>query len=256
VESQEYENKEHLIFDAQSTDETLEILRKYSGSDYLHWVSEPDMGQADAIMKGFHSSSGSILCWLNSDDIYTSTKVIREVVEIFQAHPEIDVVTGGGIILSETGTRIRDSLVDPDRINFKSLRCRNAVLQPATFFRKTVLTNTRLDTTLHYTFDWDFWIRLARDHTILAVDKIWAGYRWWGENKTAAGHSSRTKEQAEVARRYLGKTSWQYWTLSWFYLLYRAAEQLPTGPQRSLKQVFKTMSQALSRLSGRRIAVI
>jgi len=64
---QYYPNFEHIIVDSGSQDETLRILRKYS---HLKWISEPDDGQAQAINKGFATSQGELLAWLNCDDEY------------------------------------------------------------------------------------------------------------------------------------------------------------------------------------------
>ena len=69
VLNQGYENFEHIIIDACSTDNTLEILKKYS---HLKWISEPDEGQSDALNKGFKLATGDIIGWLNVDDIYLS----------------------------------------------------------------------------------------------------------------------------------------------------------------------------------------
>jgi glycosyltransferase involved in cell wall biosynthesis len=66
---QGYPNLEYIILDAASTDGSVKIIRKYE--KYLaHWTSERDNGASDAIAKGFARATGSILAWLNSDDIY------------------------------------------------------------------------------------------------------------------------------------------------------------------------------------------
>jgi len=51
VKNQNYPNIEHIIIDGGSTDDTLDILRKYEGTYNMRWISEPDEGQADAINK-------------------------------------------------------------------------------------------------------------------------------------------------------------------------------------------------------------
>ena len=69
VLNQNYPNLEYIIIDGGSTDESVEIIKKYEKYLY-YWVSEKDKGQSAAINKGFRKSKGEILAWQNSDDIY------------------------------------------------------------------------------------------------------------------------------------------------------------------------------------------
>lgn len=69
VLNQNYPNLEYIVIDGGSTDGSVDIIKKYE--KYLsYWVSEKDKGQSDAINKGFKKSTGDILAWQNSDDIY------------------------------------------------------------------------------------------------------------------------------------------------------------------------------------------
>lgn len=68
--NQEYENFEHIIVDGGSTDQTIEIIKRYQGKYSMKWISEPDEGMYDAINKGFKIASGEIFAWLNADDFY------------------------------------------------------------------------------------------------------------------------------------------------------------------------------------------
>lgn len=69
VLNQNYPNLEFIIIDGGSTDNSIEIIKKYE--KYIaYWISEPDKGQAHALNKGFERATGDIFGWLNSDDLY------------------------------------------------------------------------------------------------------------------------------------------------------------------------------------------
>lgn len=82
VRCQEYENIEHILIDGVSTDDTLNIVGQYPNISKV--VSEKDNGIYDAMNKGLKLATGEIIGILNSDDIYVDSKVLNEVVEIFQ----------------------------------------------------------------------------------------------------------------------------------------------------------------------------
>jgi glycosyltransferase involved in cell wall biosynthesis len=91
VLDQQYPNLEFIIIDGGSTDNSKEIIKKYE-KHLSYWVSEPDKGMYDAIDKGFQRSTGDIMSWLNSDDIYFPW-ALSTVAEVFSAFKEINWIT-------------------------------------------------------------------------------------------------------------------------------------------------------------------
>jgi glycosyltransferase involved in cell wall biosynthesis len=86
VIEQDYPNLEYIIIDGGSTDESVEVIKKYD-QHLAYWVSEPDRGQSHAINKGFERATGEIFGWLNSDDWY-HPGALKAVAEAFAANPE------------------------------------------------------------------------------------------------------------------------------------------------------------------------
>ncbi len=91
VLEQHYPNLEYIIIDGGSTDNSVEIIKKYK--KYLtYWVSENDQGHYHAVNKGFARSTGDIMAWLNSDDMYCKW-AFKVVAEIFTQNNEVEWLT-------------------------------------------------------------------------------------------------------------------------------------------------------------------
>ncbi len=106
--NQNYPNLEYIIIDGGSNDNSVEIIKKYE--KYLtYWISEKDKGQADAINKGFLKSTGQILAWLNSDDIYLPDALLK-VTKAFRKYPYADIVYGNRYRINE-----KDDIIGEDR---------------------------------------------------------------------------------------------------------------------------------------------
>ena len=87
VLNQNYPNLEYIIIDGGSTDNTVEIIKKYE-KHLKFWVSEKDNGQANAINKGLQYCTGEIFNWLNSDD-YLEPGALLNIANAFSSNVQM-----------------------------------------------------------------------------------------------------------------------------------------------------------------------
>lgn len=212
VLEQDYPCVEYIIVDGGSQDGSEEIIRRYQ--DHLSsWVSEPDLGQTDALNKGFSQAKGEILAWLNSDDTY-QTGAISEAVAYLTKNPEVGLVYGDANFIDAEGRKIGKF---PSRqTDYKRLRRGYVhVAQQASFFRAELWRQVGpLDPSFYFAMDYDLWVRLARRAPVAYVPRLWANFRLHGDAKTISADDRCWPEMLKVHRREGG--SW----FSWIYAKY------------------------------------
>jgi hypothetical protein len=154
VRAQTYASIEHIVMDAGSTDGSLAVLKQSS----TRWASEPDEGQSDAINKGFALAQGSLLTWLNADDVLLPEAVETAIARVARA--DVDWVYGDVVIVDGDTQRV---LRPPQLVTSHDFRITNPMPQPGTFMTREALDRVGpLDTGLHYAMDIDLWLRLLR----------------------------------------------------------------------------------------------
>lgn len=200
VLGQDYPEIDYLVMDGGSTDGTVELLRGYG--EQLRWVSARDQGQADAIARGFEQTTGTILGWLNADDLL-KPGAVRAAVDAFRDHPEAALVYGDADFIDADGGPLGPCTVVEPYSRQRLLNYGDYIIQPAAFFsRQAYAAVGGLDRSLHWAMDWDLWLRLSRQYQGVYIAKNLASYRWLGSNKTAEGGFDRLREVEMVARRY------------------------------------------------------
>jgi hypothetical protein len=202
VLSQDYPNIEYVIMDGGSTDETASVVKDYSSR--LNFISEKDRGQSHAINKGFQMAKGSIVTWLNSDDLYLPG-AIRTAVNSFQQSPSAGAVYGEGYLIDREGnTTSRFPCTEPFNL-WKLVHLSDYILQQTVYFRKDVLDQVGyLDEDLHYSMDWDILIRIGLRYPLAYVPEYMGCLREYPEAKSSAGGIRRAKEIRNMLQRHTG----------------------------------------------------
>jgi glycosyltransferase involved in cell wall biosynthesis len=199
VLAQDYPNLEYLVVDGGSTDESLEVIKRYAHR-LAWWVSEPDRGQTDAINKGFGRARGEILAWLNSDDVYLPGTV-SQAVAFLQAHPDAGMVYGDAHFIDWRGAVI--GRFPAAQTDYRKLRRGYVhIPQQASFFRASLWRQVGpLDPSFFFAMDYDLWVRLAAHARLVYVPKMWASFRLHGQGKTIAADDRCWPEMLRVHRR-------------------------------------------------------
>ncbi len=181
---QDYPQVEYLLVDGSSTDGSRDIIQRYADR-FAWWVSEPDQGQADAINKGFSHAHGQIIAWLNSDDLYYNPQVISHAVQALQAHPEVGMVYGDGVMV-DADLQVLDWHAY-EQYTLADLLAFKVILQPTVFMRSEALQRAGyLQTLYHMILDHALWVRIASDYPLLHIGEVWAVERTHADAKTAA----------------------------------------------------------------------
>jgi len=181
VISQNYPDLEYIIIDGGSTDNTLEIIKKYS--DYISfWVSEPDSGMYDAINKGFQKSTGEIMAWLNSDDIYHRGALLC-VGGIFNDLPGVDWIVGKSCLFNREGICVKMNDYQSWSKNRMLIGDYKWIQQENVFWRRSLwdTSGARMNTSFKLAGDFELWMRFFDYSILYAVQTSFAGFRLHGK---------------------------------------------------------------------------
>jgi len=202
---------DYVVVDGRSSDGTLDILERYRNRVRL--VVEPDRGQADAVNKGLRLARGEILCWVNSDDLLRPGALGR-VVAAFGARPEASWLHGRCDIVDERDRPIRGWVAAykdfrARRFSLASLLVENYVSQMTVFWRRELQDRVGLlDDSLRYTFDYDLWLRFARETEPLYLGDTLAAFRWHTSSKSGSAFERQFEEDFRVFERHAPRGPW------------------------------------------------
>lgn len=202
VLGQHYPNLEYIVMDGGSSDGSVGIIKKYQ-HQLAYWVSERDGGQAAAINAAFARSTGDILCWLNSDDMYLPGTLSYIASKLDPQKPEL--LFGNCLHLIENSSISYGSDVRRKHEQM-NLMLTDYIIQPSSFWTRAAwLQAGLLDQSFDFAFDWDWFLRgRAAGLTFIPDDRYLSIYRIHKGHKTLSGGERRRKELISIYQRYAG----------------------------------------------------
>ncbi|HTL33067.1 MAG TPA: glycosyltransferase family 2 protein [Kofleriaceae bacterium] len=200
--AQNVADSEVLVVDGASTDDTRDVLKSYG--DKVRWTSEPDRGQSDAINKGVGRAQGELIAWINSDDYYASPRAIRALLDAFEAEPDVDIAFGNGVRVDEAGRELGPYRARPyGKLADIVTHPASFVLQPAVVFRRELFLDVGgVDESLHYTMDYELWLRMfVAARRARYIPEVIACARYHSDAKSVAAMGKQIRELYGVKRR-------------------------------------------------------
>ncbi|MGF1495095.1 MAG: glycosyltransferase [Microcoleaceae cyanobacterium] len=186
---QNYLNLEYIIIDGGSTDNTVEIIKRYAPW-ITYWVSEPDRGQTHAINKGLEKATGDVLAYLNSDDYYLPGTLFK-VAEHFQNSPQTDLLHGRCLYVNEQGKKIGEQFANID--SFEEIIDlwgvwwkKRQFVQPEVFWTKRVKEKVgQFNESLYFVMDYEYWCRILQaDGKVGSINHPFTCFRFTSTQKS------------------------------------------------------------------------
>lgn len=185
---QGYPNLEYIVIDGGSTDNSVEIIKKYENF-LTYWVSEPDRGQTNALNKGYQKCTGDLFSWINSDDTY-SPSTLWQVAAMYKKSYEMIAGSCRNIYQeSDTEEIIRSPKWSFEKyLRFWSYPSNTFYPQPSVFLSKEIADKCfPLDESLYCAMDHQYFLRaLAQIPKRIEIDKVWVNFTYHGNNKTGS----------------------------------------------------------------------
>ncbi len=196
VLSQGIPGMEYIVMDGGSTDGSADLIRSYADRLTL-WRSERDRGQADGVNKGVAVSTGEIIGWLNSDDLYLPGAA-EKALQYLAAHPEADAVYGDVLSIDADGKLI--NVMKFHQYSYEDLMSFRVISQPGVFFRRSAWERAGgLDLSYHYLLDHHLWLRMFAGSNFVYIGEPLAAARYHEGAKNIAHAEDFGKEAARLA---------------------------------------------------------
>ncbi len=197
---QGYPNLEYIIIDGGSTDNSVEVIRKYEPW-LAYWVCEPDRGQSHAVNKGIIKATGEILFWLNADDVCLPDAFIK-VAYAYKSYLQPKIIVGQARIIDGKGNVT--GVLRSGFSTWNNFISRTEIIrQVSTFFDRTLFDELGLiDESLKYSMDYDILLRFTRHHTPTVLEDFLSAFRLHSNNQFDSNKVKGYEECDRVTSNY------------------------------------------------------
>lgn len=209
IVTQNYPDLEIIIQDGGSTDGTLEIIKKYVKKypEIFSYKSDKDKGQTDAINKGFEKSTGSIVTFINADDVYEEG-ALKTVGKYFVDNLDTSWLAGEGRVINSDGgeitkwvTKYKNFLLSLN--SYYLLLTTNYLIQPSVFISRSAyekygpFTGTKTGV-----MEYDLWLKLGKIQMPKVFKETFASFRLTKGSLSTVNFENILSEDYKIANKY------------------------------------------------------
>lgn len=234
VLDQNYPNLEYVIIDGGSTDGSVEIIKKYADK-FTYWQSEKDDGQYDAINKGFSHTTGDIMGWINSSDIYYPW-TFNIIAEIFENNNGVDWISGMPTNLSK-GIAPQSIHYANERNIYDIICGKYKWIQQESVFWKRNLWNKaggKLNTNIRYAGDFNLWLGFFNHSHLYYINTILGGFRYHDVRRGLDVNGSYETEAEVLFKKFKSQLSFKIKLRAFMIKIF-------IGNNSLLKKIFKRL---------------
>lgn len=209
VLNQSYKEFQLIVIDGGSSDGTLELIKKYQ--QYIDvFITEPDLGQSDALNKGFNKADGDLYGWLNTDDVY-ERDAFKNTIKSLNAHPDKKIFFGDWNVIDQDGSVMRKEYAFDFNINHFKYEGFHLNSQSMFWLRDVHVRFGKFNLGLHGTMDYEFILRMGLNEGAASFQRVPAllGSFRRHENQKSQGIDERVlREQREISIEYGYEDKW------------------------------------------------
>lgn len=192
VFSQDYPDKEILVIDGKSTDDTLKILSSYG--EKLKFISEKDNGVYDAMNKAFKIANGDFIIFLGADDCFINEKVLSVFSEFISMKTKEKIYYGN--VIKTSGNYRYDGEFNPAKLGIKNI-CHQSI-----FYPKNIYKRDSYELKYHLLADYVYNIKHFKDMEYINLDV--AIYNNISGLSSVSKDKEYIKDQYKLIIKYLG----------------------------------------------------
>lgn len=200
IYDQKYNNLEVILIDGGSTDNTFKVLEKFI--DKIDVIEiKPKLSQVEAINHGLIKSTGVLVGWQNTDDLY-AINTFEEIAYLYMNNPKYNIFTGDISLIDKNGKiRKRLKYITP---NFNYLVNIGMVMaSQSTFWKKSIHNEVGiLDGKYNYSFDYDWFLRITKKYSVLHSKKVLGFFRMHENSKSYLQKIKFDEENDAILKKY------------------------------------------------------